>query len=427
MKNFVMEGAKMPEISQEEKKQLQLERLQSTLNRAYKNVPFHQNRLNKEGIDPLQIQSIEDLSRLPFMQRSDLGEHYPYGLFAVPLRDIVRIHSAPGTVFNPTISGYTKQDLKTWRTVVARALTASGVTPHDILQISFEPALANWAIDYKNGAEAIEASVIPNTALSIEKQIMIIRDYKTSVMITSPCTAAQLADQMYKSGLNPIGLNLRTLILVGEPVSKNFRQRLEEQLHVTTWMHYGLSEVPGPAIAFECEQHNGLHVNDDFFLTEVIEPATGKVLPDGQIGELALTTLSTRAFPLIRFRTGDRVCVISEPCPCGSSSKKIEWLPDRTDDLINISGVKVHGSQIRLHLQKALGFSPENCHFFERKLNAKKILEVWISMDHQLFSDEIKELEKLIHTVEEKLNENLGVTVIIRLKEKHSFESLSFA
>lgn len=411
----------MRQISPEEKRQLQLERLQSTLNRAYKNIPFHQNRLRNNGIDPSQIQRIEDLARLPFMSRADLGEHYPYGLFAVPLRDIVRIHSAPGPMSNPTISGFTKQDLSTWRTIVARALNAAGVTPHDILQISFDPALANWAIDYKNGAETIEAGVIPNTPLSIEKQIMIIRDYKTSVMITTPGTAVQLAERMYACGLNPIGLNLRTLILVGEPVPQSLRQHLEKKLHVTTWLHYGLSEVPGPAIAFECRHHNGLHIHDDLLLCEVIDPLTGNIQPDGESGELVLTTLSIRAFPLIRFRTGDRVCVVTEPCPCGLSAKKIQWLQERTDDLINIGGVKVHGSQLRLHLEKALGFSPENCHFFKQEHSGKKFLEVWISMDHRLFSDEIKELEQLIHIVEARLTENLGVMVMIRLKEKHSF------
>jgi phenylacetate-CoA ligase len=411
----------IPQINPEEKRQLQLERLQSTLNRAYKNVPFHQNRLRTQGIDPLQIQQIEDLSQLPFMTRTDLGEHYPYGLFAVPLRDIVRIHSAPGPLSNPTISGYTQQDLSTWRKIVARALKAAGVTPHDILQISFDPALANWAIDYKNGAEAIEAGVIPNTPLSIEKQIMIIRDYKTSVMITTPDTATQLAEQMYTSGLNPIGLNLRTLILVGEPVPESVRRHLEEKLHVTTWLHYGLSEVPGPAIGFECDCHNGLHIHDDLFLCEVIDPSTGDVQPAGKSGELVLTTLSIRAFPLIRFRTGDRVRITTEPCPCGSSALKIQWLPRRIDDLININGVKVQHHQLRLHLEKALGFSPEHCRFFKQEQVGKTYLEVWISMDQRLFSDEIKNLEKLIHSVEAKLTENLGAKVMIRLKERHSF------
>lgn len=411
----------MPAIRPEEKKQRQLERLQSTLNRACKNVPFHQNRLRRQGIDPLQIQRIEDLPLLPFMNRTDLGKHYPYGLFAVPLRDIVRIHSAPGPLSNPTISGYTKQDLMTWRTIVARALNASGVTPHDILQISFDPALANWAIDYKNGAETIEAGVIPNTPLSIEKQIMIIRDYKTSVMITTTNTATQLAERMYIAGLNPIGLNLRTLILAGEPVPDSIRRQLEEKLHVTTWLHYGLTEVPGPAIGFECENHNGLHMHDDLFLCEVIDPATGNLQPDGECGELVLTTLSIRAFPLIRFRTGDRVRVISEPCPCGSAALKMEWLPGRIDNLININGVKVQRHQLRLHLKKALGFSPEHWHFFKQEQAGKTWLEIWISMDQRLFSDEIKNLEKLIHTVEARLAENLGTKVKIRLKEKHSF------
>ena len=248
----------MVDLDPDERAQIQLERLQSTLNRAYRNVPFHHNRFAEKGVDPSQIESIGDVAMLPFMERRHLGEHYPYGLFAVPLRDIVRIHTAPGTGLNPTVSGYTRQDLSEWRKMVARALTAADVIRHDIVQIVFEPGLANWGRDYKDSAETIEASVIPNTPLSIEKQVMVLRDYKSSVLISTPSFASQLAAFIFKTALNPTALNLKTLVLVGEPFEEAYREKLEEQLYVRTWLHYGLSEVPGPAIAFECELHNGL-------------------------------------------------------------------------------------------------------------------------------------------------------------------------
>ncbi|RZB31999.1 MAG: phenylacetate-CoA ligase [Desulfobacteraceae bacterium Eth-SRB1] len=418
----------MHNLSPEERTQIQLERLQSTLNRAYRNVPFHQNRKNRKGeaidIERFQIESIKDLSNLPFMERKHLGEYYPYGLFAVPLRDIVRIHTASGTTLNPTVSGYTRHDLLVWQEMVSTALTASKITAHDILQINLDPGLANWGRDYKDGAESIEASVIPNTHLSIEKQLKVLKDYKTSVLITTPASASQLAGHIGSgTDLNPADLNLKTLILVGEPAGLEPRNLLEEQLHATTWLHYGLSEVPGPAIAFECENHKGLHVNEDNFIPEIVDIETGELLPEGETGELILTALTTRAFPLIRFKTGDRARFIQDTCSCGCPFKRIEWFEERTDDMLLINGVKVHQKLILLHIEDALGFVPGRYCFFKSQQGETSCLEVWITVDDTLFSDEIKALEKLMKTVEDKLHENIGVPVSIRLKEKHSFQN----
>ncbi len=411
----------------EQRLQIQLERLQSTLNRAFRSVPFHQKRFQEYGMDPLQVETFSDLSKLPFMERKDLGEHYPYGLFAVPLRDIVRIHTAPGTNLNPTVTGYTKQDLKVWQEMVARALAACGVTALDILQITFDSGLANWGRDYKDGAEALEASVIPNTPLSLEKQLMVLRDYKTTVLITTPSAASQLVSYMFRSEFNPTGLNLKTLILVGDTVDPDFRTFLEDRLHVSVWIQYGLSEVPGPAMAFECENHQGLHVSEDHFFPEIIDPKTGEMLAPGEIGEVVFTSLSTRAFPLIRFRTGDQARIIQAPCSCGCPFVRMEWFGERTDDLLTINGVKLHQAQIMRHLEKALGFTPGRCHIFKHqhsyleKYGARSYLEVWLRMSEELFSDEIKMLQKLIHTAEEKLQENIGVPVKIKLKEIRAF------
>jgi phenylacetate-CoA ligase len=417
-------GNEMQNLDPEERAQLQLERLQATLNRAYRNVPFHQNHQNQlareKRKDPSLIESIKEIAAFPFMERKHLGEHYPYGLFAVPLRDIVRIHTAPGTTLNPTVTGYTRQDLRIWREMVSRALTAAGITDHDILQINLDPGLANWGRDYKDGAEALDVGVIPNTSLSPEKHLMVLRDYKTSALVTTPSGASQLAEYMFKTDLNPTALSLKHMILVGEPVGKDFRARLEEQLHITTWVHFGLSEVPGPAIAFECEQHEGLHVSEDHFLPEIIDPETGAVLPDGETGELVLTTLTTRAFPLIRFKTGERARLIQSPCPCGRAMIRMEWRPDRTDDILNINGVKVHQNQIRCRLEMALGESTVSRHFVRKKLGERNSLEVWVAVNEGLFSDEIKILEKQVRSLQEGLRENLGVPVTVRLKEGYS-------
>jgi phenylacetate-CoA ligase len=407
-------------LSNEEKNQLQLERLQSTLNRAFRNVPFHRNRFKEMGIDISQIESLGDIARLPFMERKHFSENYPYDLFAVPLREIIRIHTAPGTMENPTVSGYTAQDLKTWEAILARALTASNVTFHDILQLGFHPGLANWGRDYKRGAEAIEASVIPNTQLSIEKKLMVLRDYKTSVLVTTPSSANQLAAYIAHQEININSLELKALILAGEAIDNESRKKLEETLQVTVWLNYGLSEVPGPAIGFECIHHEGLHVNEDHFLSEIIDPQSGKALPDGHFGELALTTLTTRAFPLIRLKTGDRARIVKDRCACGIDLKRIEWTGERTDDLMNIDGVNINSRQIRLNIAQQLGIDQDSARFFVAVRDEKKILEVWLPVDERLFSDEIKVLEKIIRQAEERLLENLGIPVLIRLKEKQA-------
>jgi len=410
-----------------DRSQMVLERLQSTLNRAFRNVPFHRQRLQEEGIDPSAIQSLEDIRRLPFTTRQHLSENYPYGLFAVPLRDIVRIHTAPGTTANPTVSGYTRQDLGIWESMVATALRSSGVTPDDILQISLDPGLDTWGRDYQSGAESLGASVIPNTLMSIEKQLMVMRDYKPSVLVTTPSYAQQLAVHMEHRGLAPQSFRLAKLILVGEPAEPEKRAFLEDKLQVRTWQHFGLSEVPGPALAYECDNRSCLHVNDDHFLPEIVDPQTGEPLPPGEIGELVLTTLTTRAYPLIRFRTGDMARILPEPCDCDCRLVRIEWRSERSDRLLRIRGVKVHEQQILSGIEKALGMVPQHACLFENRYGEKVFLEIWIAVDTALFSDEIKMLEARMKTVRDQVQEDTGVPVIVRLKERDSIIACKLA
>lgn len=399
----------------EEKDQLKLERLQSTLNRAYKNVPFHRNRLLEQNLLPEDIVSLKDIERLPFMDRTHLGTHYPYGLFAVPLRDIVRIHTAPGTGTSPSISGYTRADLLIWKKLVTRSFESAGVTNLDIIQIHLPPGLANWGRDYKDGGEAMGAGVIPNSPLSLNKTLMVLRDYKTTTLITTPAFAEQLMDHMFDQERNPNELNLKRIILVGEPVDKNAVTTLEERLHVDVWLNYGLSEIPGPAIAHECHSHCGLHINDDHILPEIINPATGIPVAMGEKGELILTTLSARAFPLIRFRTGDMACFVTKPCGCNSPLMKIEWLNQRADNMIIISGIKVSLDQVKVYLKQALGVLCPQCTVNRIRQAGTETLGISLVMDDSLFSDEIKELEKLIWQTEKALAEEVGVPIKIRL------------
>lgn len=412
------------QLSTEEKQQLQLERLQSTLNRACRHVAFHANRLGLAKIEPSDISALSETVRLPFMERADFSQHYPYSLFAVPLRDIVRIHTAPGTTRNPTVSGYTAQDLEHWRQIPARALKAAGLTPNDILQIALNPGLANWGRDYKEGAESIGASVIPNTQLSVEKQLMVLRDYKTTALITTPAMAVHLAGYMADMGIGPASLSLHTLIVCGEYAAPELRKQIEKQLHVRTWMHYGLSEVPGPAISFECNSQDGLHINEDHFLPEIVDPVTGDPMPEGSFGELVLTTLTTRAFPLIRFKTGDRALLLAEKCSCGSTLIRMKWDAGRTDDIINIDGVNVHSSQVGFHLKEMMPMGKDMdediISYRVVSREGRKILEILLQMNDSIFSDEIKELERLLRRAENHLKESLGVSVAIRLVEAHA-------
>jgi phenylacetate-CoA ligase len=406
----------------DERQQQQIERLQSTLNRAYKNVPFYRNNFERHEVEPSQVGSFGDLSRVPFTEPQHFSEHYPYGLFAVPLRDVVRIHSAPGSGLLPTVSGYTKQDLLVWHEMVARALTAAGVSPADILQIELDPGLTNWGRDYKDGAELVGAGVIPLTLLPPEKQLMILKDYKTSVLVTSASAAEQLAQNLFRADINPNILALKTLVLVGEHADPETRIRLEEQLHSRTWVHYGLSEVPGPALAFECEARQGLHISEDHFLPEVVDPASGRQVEEGESGELVLTTLTTRAFPLVRFRTGDRVRILPGRCSCGRTLRRMEWFPRRMDDILVIRGVKIHHGQVLLLLERALGFVPSTCRFLIVRHDLRDCLEVWLKVEERFYSDEIKEMERLSRSLAADLSQELGVPVVIRLKEEGSFK-----
>lgn len=400
-----------------ERRQQQLERLQITCNRAYKNVPFYRNRFHAFGTSPHEMTGLEDLRRLPFTERRHLAEHYPYGLFAVPLRDIVRIHTAPGAAGGLTVSGYTARDLRVWREMVARALLAAGVGPDDILQIVLHPGLANWGRDYKDGAEALQASVIPLNALHISKQILVLRDYKTSVLVTTPSSAVQIQDLLFNADINPNELSLKRLILVGEPAENHERRAIEDHLHVTTWQHYGLSEVPGPAVAYECEAHEGLHVSEDHFLVEVLDPKTQEPVTEGESGELVLTSLTIQAFPLIRFRTGDRVRILDGGCPCGRTLMRVEWLRDRVDDLMVIQGVKIQKDQVAVRVAQTLGFAPSRLSVHLVQQGGYKALEVRLGMEEGLFSDEIKELEGLVRKTAFELRQEFGVPVEVRLLE----------
>jgi phenylacetate-CoA ligase len=406
--------------SREELELMQLERLQSTLNRAYRQVKFYRRRFDELSIKPDDIQELAQVIKLPFTTRDDLSQNYPYGLFAVPLRDVVRIQSSPGTTENPVVVGYTAGDLRFWRELGARLYRSADVGKDDIVQIILASGLTNWARDLKDGAEHLGASVIPFSNLNFAKQLMVMRDYKTSVLVTTPSYARHLLTVMDTMGLMAADFNLKQAILVAEPLPANLRADLETGLQVRLSTAYGITEVLGPGLAFSCPHGDGFHFSEDHFLPEIVDPDTGERRPHGFPGELVITTLSTAAFPLLRFRTGDLTSLQADACPCGCPLIRLGDIVGRCDRIFSIGGIKIHPDQIAAYIQEVLqGHYPRHQLRLGRD-ETLAYLEINIEVDESLFSDEVKCLEAIGRRLRRQLRENLGIEAKVFLVEKIS-------
>ena len=403
-------------MPREELAQLQLERLQATLNRAYKNVTCYRNKFKELGILPEDIQSMANLAKLPFTTKDDLRLNYPYGMFAVPLREVVRIHASSGTTGKATVVGYTKHDIKTWSNLVARFMTAAGVTHDDVVQITFGYGLFTGAFGLHYGAEAIGASVIPTSSGNTDKQIAIMQDYRSTVLVGTPSYALTLADRIERMGIDPKTLALRVGLFGGEPWSEAMRREIESRLFISATDNYGLSEVIGPGVAGDCPEKNGMHLYEDTFIAEIIDPESGRVLPPGSVGELVLTTLTKEALPMIRYRTRDITCLDYSPCPCGRTSVRMKKTMGRSDDMLIIKGVNVFPSQIEEVL-----FSIEGCQPHYQIVVDKKgpldVMEVDIEVTENIFFDEMKKQRQFLETIEKKIASTLGVGATVRLVE----------
>jgi phenylacetate-CoA ligase len=406
-------------MPREELEQLQLERLQATLNRAYKNVTCYRNKFNEQGIVPEDVNALADLSKLPFTTKEDLRVNYPYGMFAVPLREVVRIHSSSGTTGKPTVVGYTRNDLKTWSNLVARFMTAAGVTHDDVVQIAFGYGMFTGAFGLHYGSEAIGAAVIPMSGGNTEKQIMIMQDYKTTALVCTPSYAVTLADRMEKLGIDPNALSLKVGLFGGEPWSEAMRRGIENRLMISATDNYGLSEIIGPGVAGECSHKCGMHLSEDAFLPEIIDPDTCQVLPPGSVGELVLTTISKEAFPMIRYRTRDITSLDYSVCDCGRTLVRMKKTMGRSDDMLIIKGVNVFPSQIEEVLVAIEGCQPHYQLVVDRK-GSLDVLEVCIEVTENIFFDEMKKQRAFLELVEKKIDSMLGVGVTVRLVEPNS-------
>jgi phenylacetate-CoA ligase len=403
-------------MPREELEQLQLERLQATLNRAYKNVTCYRRKFDELGIIPEDVQSFDDLRRFPFTTKEDLRLNYPYGMFAVPLREVVRIHSSSGTTGKPTVVGYTRNDIKTWSHLVARLLTAAGVTCDDVVQITFGYGLFTGAFGLHYGAEQIGASVIPMGGGNTEKQIMIMQGYRTTALVGTPSYALTLADRMEKQGIDPKSLSLRVGLFGGEPWSEEMRREIEQRLGIVATDNYGLSEVMGPGVAGECLERCGMHIFEDHFLAEIIDPESGEVLPPGSVGELVLTTLTKEAVPVIRFRTRDITRLHYERCACGRTLARMEKTRGRSDDMLIIKGVNVFPTQIEEVLFQVEGCEPHYQLVVDRVDNVDT-LEVQVEVNETIFFDEMKQQRAFINMVEKRLASTLNVGCKVKLVE----------
>jgi len=410
------------QMASEDLEQVQLERLQSTLNRAYKNVQFYRKQFDSLGFDPGAISRVQDVAKLPFTTREDLGDNYPYGLFAVPLRDIVRISPSAGTATKPVVVGYTKGDLRVRDTITARFLTAGGVVDTDIVQICLNPGLSNWGRALKEGAERIGASVMPMSPMSTSKQLMAMEDYRTSVLLTTPSYAMHMLGVMEVMNKDANRLALKAILVVGEPLKDKNRRLLEEAFRVDVTAGYGPSDVMGPGIAFECRYKDGLHICEDHLLLEVVDPRGGAPCLPGEVGEVVLTTLTARAFPLIRFRTGDLASAMEKTCPCGRTLARMTGITGYTGEVLTIRGVKVHPAQIERILKGiSEGGSPRFLlHLFKEK--HLDMIEIWLEMTDAIFSDEVKVVEKMLTRLRQQMFQILGLEATIKLMEASTLD-----
>jgi phenylacetate-CoA ligase len=401
---------------------LQLKRLRDLVDRVHATVPFYRKKLAGAGFKLGDIRKREDLARLPFTTKEDLRETYPFGLFAVPMERVVRIHASSGTTGKPTVVGYTRRDIETWSELMARTLAAGGTTSGDVVHNAYGYGLFTGGLGAHYGAERIGATVIPMSGGNSKRQIMLMKDFGSTILLCTPSYALNLAEVMAEEGVDPATLKLKSGLFGAEPWTEAMRKEIERQLRLDAIDIYGLSEVIGPGVASECiEAKHGLHIFEDHFIAEVIDPGTGKVLPPGEAGELVFTTITKEAFPVIRYRTRDISRLITAPCTCGRTLVRMERISGRSDDMLIIRGVNVFPSQIESVLMAIEGVEPHYQLIVTRE-GALDVLEVQVEVNEAVFSDEIKQLEGLSRRVESDIKDLLGVSCKVKLVEPKTIQ-----
>lgn len=403
---------------------LQLKRLQQVVSRVYHNVDFYKKSFDKAGVSPDSLKTLDDIKRFPFTTKQDLRDNYPFGLFATPMSNVVRLHASSGTTGASTVAGYTKRDIETWAELMGRCFVAAGITKNDIIHNAYGYGLFTGGLGAHYGAEKIGASVIPMSGGNTKRQIMILQDFRPTAICCTPSYALNLAEQGRAMGVDMRTLALRVGIFGAEPWSEKMREEIEKALNITAVNIYGLSEIMGPGVSMECvEVREGMHIFEDHFLVEIINPKTGKVLPPGEEGELVFTTLTKEAVPLIRYRTRDISRLIPAPCRCGRTFYRMERVMGRSDDMLIIRGVNVFPSQIEAVMVGIEGLEPHYQLIVDRE-GTLDTLEVQVELTEKQFAgaDEVKVLQKLEKRLIKDMKDYLGITAKVKLVEPQTIQ-----
>jgi len=402
---------------------LQLKRLKATVERVYETVPFYKKKFDEMGVKPAQVKTLKDLQLLPFTVKNDLRDNYPFGLFSVPMEQVVRVHASSGTTGKPIVVGYTKRDIDTWAELIARTLSCAGVHRGDIVHNAYGYGLFTGGLGLHYGAEKIGASVIPISGGNTKRQIIIMQDFGPTVITCTPSYALHLGDVAGEMGLNPAkAFKLRVGCFGAEPWSERMREQIEKKFNIDAIDIFGLTEVIGPGVSSEClEAKKGLHVFEDHFIPEIIDPDTGKALPYGEKGELVFTSITKEAFPVIRYRTRDISVLYPEVCKCGRTFVRMQRITGRSDDMLIIRGVNVFPTQIESVLMQIEGVEPHYQLIVDREDNLDT-LEVQVEVNEKLFSDEVKQLERLEKRIEKEIKEMFGVTCKCKLVEPKTIQ-----
>lgn len=407
--------------SRDEMNAIQSERLKQTVQRLYHNIPSYRAKMQDKGLVPGDINNIEDLSKLPFTIKSDLRDNYPFGMFTVPMSEIVRLHASSGTTGKPTVVGYTRNDLQMWAEVVTRALGMAGVHRNDIVQVAYGYGLFTGGLGMHYGTENLGATVIPISGGNTQKQIQLMQDFGTSVIACTPSYALFLAEVMKEMGVKPESLKLRVGIFGAEPWSENMRKEIEAKLKIKAIDIYGLSEVVGPGVSCECEEQVGMHVSEDHFVPEIIHPETLEPLPAGEIGELVFSTITKEGIPMLRYRTRDLTRLHYDKCACGRTLVRMEKCMGRSDDMLIIRGVNVFPSQIESVLLAMSETEPHYLLVIERE-GTLDVVNLMVEVQEQFFSDEVRALEGLRKKITHNLQSTLGISVKVKLVEPKTIE-----
>ncbi|MGI6003857.1 MAG: phenylacetate--CoA ligase family protein [Christensenellales bacterium] len=400
-------------MDREQLRLLQQERFLQSIARVYHNVPFYREKMQKAGLSLSDIKSLEDIKKLPFSYKTDLRDTYPYGMFAAPRSEIVRVHASSGTTGQPIVVGYTRRDIETWSELMARTLTAGGADASSVIQIAYGYGLFTGGLGVHYGAEYIGATVVPVSGGNTPRQVMLMRDLGATMLACTPSYALNICEKIEEMGVLP-DLKLKFGVFGAEAWTQGMRRELEQRLGIRATDIYGLTEVIGPGVSSECEVQDGLHIFEDHFYAEIIDPETGEVLPDGAQGELVFTSLTKEGFPIIRYRTRDLTSLMDAPCPCGRTHRRMRKILGRSDDMLIIRGVNVFPTQVESVLTGLGSVAPHYMMIVER-VNHMDTLEVQVELLPDMFSDEVRVMEAQGRRIRDALESTLGISVSVRL------------